>query len=135
MARTIPGEKWKVPVLWDRGAHQGPLGFAVRQSYLTFNVSACVCSVSVMSYSVALWTAALPAPLPRQEYWTGVPFPTQGNLPDPGIELVSPTTLALAVGFFTTSTTWEALDKAVRQCNIQAYFTRSWIHLKHTFWP
>ena len=35
----------------------------------------------------------------RQEYWTGVPFPSPGDLPDPGIERVSP---ALAGGFFTT---------------------------------
>ena len=26
----------------------------------------------------------------RQEYWSGLPFPLQGNLPDPGIELQSP---------------------------------------------
>ena len=27
---------------------------------------------------------------PRQEYWSGLPFPSPGDLPDPGIELVSP---------------------------------------------
>ena len=39
---------------------------------------------------------------PRQEYWNGLPFrgvPSSGDLPDPGIEPVSP---ALAGGFFTT---------------------------------
>ena len=50
--------------------------------------------------------------LPRQEYWNGLPFPMPGVLPDPGIEptyhFMSP---ALAGGFFTTSTTWEAPDK------------------------
>ena len=35
----------------------------------------------------------------RQEDWSGVPFPSPGDLPDPGIELESP---ALAGGFFTT---------------------------------
>ena len=38
----------------------------------------------------------------RQEYWSGLPFPLPGNIPDPGIEpmfLMSP---ALAGGFFTT---------------------------------
>ena len=42
-----------------------------------------------------------------QEYWSGLPFPTAGDIPDPGIEpsfLASPT---LAGGFFTTSATWE----------------------------
>ena len=28
---------------------------------------------------------------PRQEYWSGLPFPLPGDLPDPGIELSSPT--------------------------------------------
>ena len=47
------------------------------------------------------WTAARQAPpsmgFPRQEYWSGLPFPSPGDLPDPGIELAS---LALAGGFF-----------------------------------
>ena len=34
---------------------------------------------------------------PRQEYWSGLPFPSPGGLPDPGIKRVSP---ALAGGFF-----------------------------------
>ena len=44
----------------------------------------------------------------RQEYWSGVPFPSPGNLPYPGIEPVSLMSPALAGGFFTTSATWEA---------------------------
>ena len=43
---------------------------------------------------VTPWTVALEAPLsmrfPRQEYWRGLPFPTLGDLPDPGIESGSP---------------------------------------------
>ena len=43
-----------------------------------------------MSSSVTLWTVARQAPLSmrfsRQEYWSGLPFPTPGDLPDPGIE-------------------------------------------------
>jgi len=35
----------------------------------------------------------------RQEYWSGLPFPSPGDLPDPGIKPASP---ALAGGFFTT---------------------------------
>jgi len=35
----------------------------------------------------------------RQEYWGGLPFPSPGDLPDPGIKLTSP---ALAGRFFTT---------------------------------
>ena len=35
---------------------------------------------------------------PRREYWSGLPFPPPGDLPDPGIKPASP---ALAGGFFT----------------------------------
>ena len=49
------------------------------------------------------WTIALQAPLPmgfpRQEYWSGLPFPSLGGLPDPGIK---PMFSALASGFYTT---------------------------------
>ena len=61
-------------------------------------------SCSVMSDSFAtLWTVAHQAPqtlgLPRQEYWSGLPFSSPGDLSDLGIEPVCP---ALADGFFTT---------------------------------
>ena len=42
----------------------------------------------------------------RQEYWCGLPYPSPGDLPDPGIEPTCLTSPALAGGFFTTSTTW-----------------------------
>ena len=49
------------------------------------------------------WTVAhqvlLSMGFPRQEYWSGLPFPSPGDLPDPGIEPMSP---ALAGRFFTT---------------------------------
>ena len=49
----------------------------------------------------APWTVAYHAPLPmafsRQEYWNGLPFPFPGDLPDPGIELWSPTLYADAL--------------------------------------
>ena len=38
----------------------------------------------------------------RQEYWSWLPFPPPGDLPDPGIEPTSPASPALAGGFFTT---------------------------------
>ena len=40
----------------------------------------------------------------RQEYWSGLPFPPPEDLPNPGIEPLSLTSLALAGGFFTTVT-------------------------------
>ena len=57
---------------------------------------------SVMSDSATPWAVAHQTPLsmgfPRQEYWSGLPFPYPGDLPNPGIEPMSP---ALAEGFFT----------------------------------
>ena len=38
----------------------------------------------------------------RQEYWSGLPFPSPGDLPDPRIKPMSPAFLVLAGGFFTT---------------------------------
>ena len=59
------------------------------------------------------WTVAHQAPLStgfsRQEYWSGLPFPPPGALPNPGIEPGSLESPALAGEFFTTSATWEAL--------------------------
>ena len=61
------------------------------------------CSVQLF---VILWTVAHQAPLPlwlsRQNYWRGLPFPTPGDLPDPGIEPVSLASPALPGRFFTT---------------------------------
>ena len=52
------------------------------------------------------WTAAYQAPLsmgfPSQGYWSRLPFLSPGDLPDPGIQLSSLASPALAGGFFTT---------------------------------
>ena len=57
---------------------------------------------------VTPWTVACQAPLSmgfsRQEYWSGLPCPPAGDLPDSGIELTSVTSPALASSFFTTNT-------------------------------
>ena len=42
------------------------------------------------------------------EFWSRLPFPTPGDLPDSGIKPVSLVSPALAGRFFTTSATWEA---------------------------
>ena len=48
----------------------------------------------VMHVYLSIWTVACQAPLSmglsRQEHWSGLPFPSPGDLPDPGTELVSP---------------------------------------------
>ena len=65
---------------------------------------------------VTLWTVARQAPLPmgffRQEYWSGLPRPPPGDLPNPVIEPMSLTS-ALTEKFFTPSTTWEAPHHAL----------------------
>ena len=57
-------------------------------------------------------TVAHQAPLSmgfsRQEYWSGLPCPPPGDVPNPGIESMSLMSPALAGGFFTTSASWEA---------------------------
>ena len=62
---------------------------------------------------VTLWTVSHQAPLsmgfPRQEYWSGLPFPSPGDLLNPGIKLVSLASPTLAGRFFTNCATWEAL--------------------------
>ena len=48
---------------------------------------------------------------PKQEYSSGLPFPSPGNHPDPGIEISSPTHPALADGFFITLPPGKALEE------------------------
>ena len=75
-----------------------------------------VCMLAKLLHSVLLfaspWTAAHQAALSmgfcRQEYWSGLPCLPPGDLPNPGIKPASLMSPALAGGFFTTSTTWEA---------------------------
>ena len=90
-------------------AHQAPLSTEFpRQEYwsgLPFpppfriqgsNQVSCISKsreVLVMSLSVTPWTAhqvPLSMEFPRQEYWSGLPFPSPGDLPNPGIEPRSP---------------------------------------------
>ena len=71
------------------------LYFASYQIFVYFsNYEMCVLSLSVVSNSVTPWTAAHQAPLSmgfsRQEYWSGLPFPSPGDLPNPEIEPGSP---------------------------------------------
>ena len=58
-------------------------------------------SLSRVQLFATLWTVAHQAPpsmgFSRQEYWSGLPFPSSGDLPDPGIEPRSPTLQADAL--------------------------------------
>ena len=61
----------------------------------------CLLVLSHVRLFAAPWTVASQAPLsmafPRQAYWSGLPFPTLRDLPEPGIELASPASPALQV--------------------------------------
>ena len=46
----------------------------------------------------------------RQKYWSGLPCPSPGGLPNPAIEPASLTSPELTGRFFTTGATWEALS-------------------------
>ena len=86
-----------------------PLQLWVKNDFIwhVLFVSLCVLSRSVVSNSATPWTVACQAPLsmgfPRQEYWSGLPFPPPGHLPHPGTKPASPVAPALAGGFFITA--------------------------------
>ena len=74
----------------------------------------CACVLSSFSpvlLFVTPWTIARQAPLSmgfsRREYWSRLPCPPLGDLPNPGIEPRSLIPPVLAAGFFITSTTWK----------------------------
>ena len=90
----------------------------MRVGPLMIGVCVCVCvcarahahahtqSFSHVRLFATPWTVARQAPLSvgfsRQEYWSGFPFPSPGDLPDPGIKPTSPVSPALAGVLFTT---------------------------------
>ena len=106
------GHDWSDLAAAAVGSHTG--------SHFTFIIIHCasmhVClsrfSVQNVQLFATLWTVALQAPLSmeysRQEYWSGLPCPPPGDLPNPGMESTSLTFPALTGRFFTSSATWQA---------------------------
>ena len=89
---------------------------------LAFLMCTCVCLCVCRHFSrvqlfATLWTVAFWAPLSMgffgQEYWSGFPCSSPGDLPNPGIESVSLTSPALADGFFTSSATWKVFSEMI----------------------
>ena len=81
-------------------------------TFSTYSLHVCMLSHFSRAWLFAApWTVARQGPLsmgfPRQEYWSGLPYPPPGDLPHPGTEPMSPSP-ALAGRIFTTSATWEA---------------------------
>ena len=79
--------------------------------YVCVCVCVCVCVFTHQLFATP-WTVARQAPLSmefsRQKYWSGLPFPSPGDLPNPGIEPMSLAPPALAGVFFITGATREA---------------------------
>ena len=89
----------------------GPSGISTQVSQLCVHMLSCCAVLNHFIHVrllVTLWTVAHQVPLSRQEYWSGLPYPPPGDLPNLGIKPTTSTSPALASVFFTTRATWEA---------------------------
>ena len=86
-----------------------PMGFLICNHW-----HGVACGVCAQSDPETSWTVTHQAPRSmgflRQEYWSGLAFPSSGDLPNPGIKPLSLASPALARGFFTNWATGEALQ-------------------------
>ena len=68
---------------------------AIMRIRLRYDVKVKVKSLSPVRFFATAWTVAYQAPpsmeFSRQKYWSGLPFPSPGDLPNPGLEHGSPT--------------------------------------------
>ena len=112
-ARRLSSCTWDLSFPTRDQTHVSHFARQTRHRWTITQVPACMLSpfrrVRLLSIP---WTAALQAPLSmgfsRQESGSGLPFPSPGDLPDPGIEPAIYSVSCIASGFCTTSTTWEA---------------------------
>ena len=81
-----------------------------------------VCSVVSGSLQPHGLQAPLNIGLPRQEYWSGLPFPFTGGLSNPGIEPKSPASPALAGRFFITESPGKPQKQAIFHHNCFPYY-------------
>ena len=94
-----------------------------------------------------LWTTARQVSqsmgFSRQEYWSGLPRPPPGDLPDPGIETALLTSLTLSGRFFTTGATWKTLSVCIihiavlllqcvlSHCNVYYHIVCKTVYITH----
>ena len=82
------------------------------------------------SLFVIPWTVAHQAPLSmefsREEYWSGLPFPSPGELPDPGIK---PGSSCVTVRFFTIWATRKAPGKWLRDKSMSSFWHYYYSHI------
>ena len=103
-------------------------------SMKTFSVHHCA-AVQLLSHVqlfVAPWNKACQAPLsmgfPGQEYWSGLPFPSPGHLPDPGVGLPSNSALVVALKVV-------CLFSLLYDCILEGFLGRQLNHCRATLWP
>ena len=79
--------------------------------YVKRGVCVCVCVFSCLvmpdsceTFREVAHQAPLSMGFPRREYWSGLPFPPPGDVPDPGIKPTSLISPVLTSSFFTIST-------------------------------
>ena len=89
--RTSRGINWYVASKgWSQDSTCGLSGYKALNSRKNDILKVKVKSLSRVHLFATPWTVAHQAPLSvgfsRQEYWSGLPFPSPGDLPDPGVE-------------------------------------------------
>ena len=100
---------WQIEYVISRGILVLKMDCGCRQKHEYMCVCVCVCvcvcarkrmsMLSVVSNFATPWTithhASLSVDFSRQEYWSGLPFPPPGDLPDPGMEPATPVSYVL----------------------------------------
>ena len=107
----IAGASWDLMGFLSLEAFKGsPDGHSVECG---IDVRAFVCMLSHVQLFATPWTVLLQAPLSmesfRQEYWSGLPFPTPGDLPHPGIEFTTPCISCTSRQICYCCTTWGSM--------------------------
>ena len=81
------------------------------------------------------WTVAHQTPLSmgftKQEYWSRLPYPPPRDLPNSGIEFTSPTSPALAGGFFTTKATYQKAPSSVGRAKCRRFCSQTGLSGNH----
>ena len=99
--------------IWEKSLQEKKLKGGAVVSVVLVKVLLLLSHFSHVRLFMTMWTIALQAPLlmgfSRQEYWSGLPCPPPGHLPDPGIKPTTLTPPKLAGRFFITCASWDAL--------------------------
>ena len=105
----------KTFTLWQRSGPETMI--SPRSAHINLYCAACAKLLQLCPTLCSPWTVGCQAPLSmgfsRKEYWSELPFPPPGVLPNPGIKPMSLMLPALAGGLFPTSATWEAASSKI----------------------